>query len=118
MLDRLGDGGVVHQNVEAAEGLHGLLDHRETFGVFCDVALHCDRLHAERAAFGGDLLGAFGIAGIIDDNVAALLGQQFHGLAADAFARAGSGDDRGFALHVHALPPWSAPMRGRSIDPQ
>ena len=96
------DGGVVEEDVDAAEALDGgVADALDA--VLCgDVGLDGEGADAE----GGEVLhraaGFLGRGAVVDDDVGAALGEPGGDVAADAARTAG--DDDGGALQVHGFP--------------
>jgi len=86
------DAGVVHDNIDAAVGLHRGVDHRlDLFGVR-DVG---DRGHgvATVGVDGVDRLGDGGFVDVVDDDGAALAGEALGDGSADALTCARHDDD-------------------------
>ena len=94
-LRRLGERGVVVEEVEPPELADGHRDHRRDLLLVADVGVDRDRAPALVADRRGDALG-FGAADVVDDDRRAFRGEHVRGGFADA--RPGTGDDRDLPL--------------------
>ena len=83
------DAGVVHQHVEPAERVGAARDQVAHVGDRPEIGLNDGAAAPQRLDLGQRLLGAFGIAVVVDDDVGAFLGEADGNAAADALAAAG-----------------------------
>src|SRR5207244_13099202 len=98
-----GDAGVVHEHVDAAQGLHDAHHHLIDGGDVPDIGGDGHALAAGRADGGGGLLGG-GLVDVDGGDVGPGPGEGERGGVADALA--GAGDERDAALQCHSgFPP-------------
>ena len=93
---KLIDAGIVHQHVERAEGLCGVVEQPLHVGRFGDIALQRDGFTALGGNFGNDPLGAILAGRIIHHHCCACGTQAFGDAGPDTLRR--TGDDSYFAL--------------------
>ena len=96
------DGGVVEEDVDAAEAFDGGVADALDAVLGGDVGLNGQRVDAEGGEVLDGVAGFLGGGAVVDDDVGAAFGQAGGDVAANA-ARA-AGDDDGGALQVHGFP--------------
>ena len=92
------EAGIVDEDIEPAEILHDLIDHRLHGGEIGDVGLVGLRLAALRHDLGDQRFGLLAGVAVIDRDARALCGEAERDLAPDAARRAGHQSD--LALQV------------------
>ena len=84
-----GDAGIVDEDADGPQLVEGLSDHGLAGVVVRDVGLEGGGLTAEVANRAGDLLGGLGVAGVVDRDIGAGLGEGVSDRGTDSATAAG-----------------------------